>query len=156
MSYPTYPPFINHACSCIQFKIRGQNWFEGGLSNVFALRKQVDGYDTVLRPAFNSIMSYPSIQDEQILACLTPAQQVHYNQLVADSNQLRELFGDDPGEDVELTGTLGRAMLYFVGAQFEEGTGERHTRQYHTLYSFLTRFTEAVKYNSIRFTHNPA
>lgn len=91
-SYPTNPTSFNYAHDCDHSRIRGRDWSRvGTLDTLHCLRGWM-GTTLSRAPIFNPFfMSYPSTQDEQILAVLNPEQQDHYNKLLADSASLENL-----------------------------------------------------------------
>ncbi len=78
----------------------------------------MDGYGTFLLPALFFPMPYPSnLQPE--LSRLTPEAQEYITSLQSDSQQLRQLLPEDPGEDKRLLFLLGLCVATFAANEMD-------------------------------------
>lgn len=80
------------------------------------MQRKVERHNLQLRSTDRSIASLP------------PDAQAHILQLQADSDQLRQLIPEDPGEDVRLLSLLGLAITAYLDRELDCGTdpGQHH------------------------------
>lgn len=86
-------------------------------------------------------MPYPSNLRE-VIAPLPTEAQAYILQLQADSQQLRQLIPEDPGEDVRLLCLLGMAVTSYLANQLSSGTDPDQPYRVDVLRGFYERVGE--------------
>lgn len=100
----------------------------------------MEWYGTLSRPVHHlfRVMPYHSNLRESI-ATLAPDVQAHILQLQADSDQLRQLIPEDPGEDLRLLCLLGMAVTSYLAQQLSAGTDPDQPHRVDLLRGFYER-----------------